>query len=917
MARGQSILVSAPTSTGKTLIGWWGISTALAAGRRAVYLVSHRALAKQKFEEAQRLFLANPLGGDRASIVCATGDGVEDGSGRKTNAPLSASILIATYEKFLGCLSVGGPPRDLTDVTFVCDEIQLIGDPHRGKNVELLLTLLRRSGWQQLVALSAVLGEPDAQSLAAWLELVLVRNPTREKALRIECRSPRTVYELTAGPNHISEINEINAARELSTINIVNEIVRIQGQAPVIVFCMKVDNTHSLCEEWIRGRRDVEAVETPPGVDLDVALRQALARRAAFHNAELSEEERIFVEQRVAAGAVDVVFATTTLAAGVNFPLSTAIFASWKRWNQDRRREEPIGRAEFQNMAGRVGRMGQAAEVGQVILTTEAGPSVNQAIHLMNLGVQDELGLGIEPADLGGLTLQLFAGRLCSSRADAFDLLASTLSAAREIQRNAAGIAHWEPLLNAEIDRLIRVGCLTEGRAGISVTSFGVSVARSGMKPETALFFVDGLVRTAERLAGMLPSANAPGAEDDLLFVFTHAALTSPEFTAQGGAPTRSISWRVSRPNLIANPFARRLGEILWDQPWAGNVAAANGALLIASWASGSTRANIEQTVPGVRLGTVEALSRDVAWILTGVSEIITEATSPTLADESKPEALRGNNAAVQGARKLARAMRRQAMRVSLGLPSDSMWMANLDLRGPRRRLTRTQILSLRFQGLSRPHDLMDGGLEADRRRRLALPGGDGNALSNLVRDAARNWKISDRNYFQRVHIRRADRLGIREEVQRLYDTRGNDFENAFEQILGAIGVQFENLDRPPRQARPDYLVTIENFPPLVFELKSRAADTDLVTLNGATEVLAASELHGLRDRFCVTLCNPGVDPSVPRLVEECGRLCVVDVCDLVEAVIRIREGSLTRDGLYNWLTAPGIALMDDLPHPV
>lgn len=52
VARGTSILVSSPTSTGKTLVGWWAIASAIENGGRAVYLVSHRALAKQKFDEA-------------------------------------------------------------------------------------------------------------------------------------------------------------------------------------------------------------------------------------------------------------------------------------------------------------------------------------------------------------------------------------------------------------------------------------------------------------------------------------------------------------------------------------------------------------------------------------------------------------------------------------------------------------------------------------------------------------------------------------------------------------------------------------------------------------------------------------------------------------------------------------------------
>src|SRR5690606_15393075 len=118
--------------------------------------------------------------------------------------------------------------------------------------------------------------------------------------------------------------------------------------------------------------------------------------------------------------------------------------------------------------------------------------------------------------------------------------------------------------------------------------------------------------------------------------------------------------------------------------------------------------------------------------------------------------------------------------------------------------------------------------------------------------------------------------------------------------------------DQANRQAHPDFLITIEDFPSIVVEIKSRMSDTAFVSLNDATEVLSASELIGLRANFCVTLCSPGVEPSVPGVIESCGRLCVVDVSDLTEAVLRVREGGLLRDGLFNWLTTPGIALRED-----
>jgi len=153
VARDVSVVVSAPTSTGKTLIGLWAIASSILEHSRSVYLVSHRALAHQKFEELRTVFGRTILQ-DHSALVVATGDGVEDALGRRISTPLDSRVLVATYEKFLHCLAVNGPPRSLSDVCIVCDEIQLIGDSHRGGHVELLLSLLKRAGWKQFVGFS-------------------------------------------------------------------------------------------------------------------------------------------------------------------------------------------------------------------------------------------------------------------------------------------------------------------------------------------------------------------------------------------------------------------------------------------------------------------------------------------------------------------------------------------------------------------------------------------------------------------------------------------------------------------------------------------------------------------------------------------------------------------------------------------
>src|SRR3546814_1116378 len=75
------------------------ISTAIQNGCNAVYLVSYRALASQKFEEVQRLFLNEFLGGDQSAIVCATGDGVIDARSEEHTSELQ-SLMRISYAVF-------------------------------------------------------------------------------------------------------------------------------------------------------------------------------------------------------------------------------------------------------------------------------------------------------------------------------------------------------------------------------------------------------------------------------------------------------------------------------------------------------------------------------------------------------------------------------------------------------------------------------------------------------------------------------------------------------------------------------------------------------------------------------------------------------------------------------------------------
>lgn len=917
VARGDSVLVSAPTSTGKTLIGWWAAASALEAGRKVVYLVSHRALARQKFEEVESLFLAKWLLSDQSSLVCATGDGVEDASGRKNSSPLAASVLIATYEKYLALLTAGGPPQDLTDTVLICDEVQLIGDGSRGKHVELLLTVLKQCGWHQLVALSAVMDATSAEEFCSWLGLNLIRITSREKEIEVECRSPQQTLTMRAGLAGYEE-PVLSAARNSVDIHkIVSELIAKPNRSPVIVFCMKVDDTYDLCSAWAAASNITPNPIPPTTQDIDSTLLNYISKRCAFHNSELSESERKYVEDAIRNGDVDVVFATTTLAAGVNFPLGSAVFYKWKRWNKEKRVHEPIGRAEFQNMAGRVGRMGQNAFEGHVIAVAENALDLRTLQKLADLSREERLGKGISPNDFGSLVLQLFAGKLCESREEAFELLAGTLSALREAAAGRGNVDHWRKHVDHQVDRLIDSHCLIEVGDRLVLTPFGAAVARSGLKPETILFFMVGLASGYENLRTLLPDPSGSTTDDDLLFVLSHAALVSPEFDKTGAPAQRDINWRFSNNNTpVQNGQARRLDAFLFERPWVANPAAANASVVLSRWAAGAPRTELEGMIAKVRLGLIQAVARDVSWLLSAVGEVIHSVTSPAIAPEAKPPILRGSGDAIDFVRQAARIMQRLAARVSSGLPAIALWMLELELKGPNRRLTRSQILSLLSVGIERPHQLMDGSAEVDARRLQALPAVGGSSPANLARAAARSWKIDERMYFRTKHLKKADELSNRALVSACYDTKGKDLEVAIREMLSDVGIAFHELDDGKHPGFPDARMEFPNtaLKPIIAEVKSKQNEHDFVALNDVTEVVTAALVAGYPGSPCLTICSPAVEPSVPSAISALSHLSVVELVDLVEAVLRLKEGNISADDLYNWLTSPGLCLRDDLP---
>lgn len=922
VGRGESILVVSPTSTGKTQIAVWAIANGIETGCNTVYLVTHRALAKQKFDDFKSLLLDKFLDGNGSALVIATGDYVINAEGDAPTDPLSVPLLVATYEKYLALLSASGIPTDMGKTVVVCDEIQLIGDKSRGQSVEILLTMIRNAGWKQFVGLSAVLESRDGNDLASWLGVTLVSQHAREKHLQYECWSLNGITTVTSEqPENIQENLPHPAGVNLDPVSILVSLLSLKVKpVPIIVFCMRKQDMYDLAEQLLPHFSKSESTQLSivfdelPETSANTFLARTIAHRIAIHSADLVDEERHVVEQLLLDGKVDVVFATSTLAAGVNFPLGAAIFAGWERWDNNKNARFPIETSEFHNMAGRVGRMGFDHEQGRVIFLANTTTEIYKAKQYLDLGAMPSLESRVTPLRFNQLALQLVASGLCNSRDSLEKLICTTLSALREQDRNSTNFSRWPKLLSAAIDELLDEALLIETSTGtLSVTPVGKAIGFSGLLPETGVFLLNYIVDKVERLVQYLPKPDSPGDMYRFTYLLFCSCFSSPEFRPYKGKPaSRFLPWPLDKSRLfVADIYCEDLPEPVWY----ADVFPINAAKLSMDWVDGDEIAKLEKNLPSLSAGMLGEMFRNLVWALQGFSAIITASADSSVHNSSRPKVLRNADDKIELLRKFPRVIQRLVIRVAEGLPDDTLWMTSLNIPTAAFMLSRHEIIALRKLGYSKPEHIMLGSPEADETRikvfAKAKPAPQ--AKANWLRDACRDWKLNQRKRAAEKHSKRARSCANVALVGAYYNNKGTEFEQTFEAILKVLDIQFERLDDKTKTGAPDYLVSLKDSPGLIFELKSKQGDS-LVDYNKATEVLAASEIHGYRDIFCVTICHPGVDPNVPMVIADCGRLSVVESHDLGEALLRICEGKLTQNQLWYWLASPGQALIADLP---
>jgi ATP-dependent RNA helicase HelY len=390
--QGRSVLVAAPTGSGKTLVAEYAIARALARGGKAFYTTPLKALSNQKFGD-----LGRQHGRERVGLL--TGDNSINGE---------APVVVMTTEVLRNMIYAASPTLDGVLVV-VLDEVHYLQDRYRGAVWEEVIVHLAPE--VELVCLSATVS--NAEEVAAWIETVRgATTPVIEERRPVELHHRYLVGERgndqlhllptfvgrgdELRPNPEAERLDRRAARgprgaprgavRLRTPSRVEVVELLQEHEllPAIVFVFSragcdqaVDQCRAagvrLTNAEERSQLRKIAAEHLAGLDDDDlavlghdSWLAGLEAGLAAHHAGMVPPMKEAVEEAFAAGLVKVVFATETLALGINMPARSVVIEKLTKFTGER--HEFLTPGEYTQLTGRAGRRGIDAVGYAVVL---------------------------------------------------------------------------------------------------------------------------------------------------------------------------------------------------------------------------------------------------------------------------------------------------------------------------------------------------------------------------------------------------------------------------------------------------------------------------------------------------------------------------------------------------------------------
>lgn len=383
IADGRSVVVTAPTGSGKTVIAEGAVASALSISKRAFYTTPIKALSNQKFTDLRKMYGADTVG-------LLTGDNV-------VNA--DAPVVVMTTEVLRNMIYESSEVLDDVGVV-ILDEVHYLADRHRGSVWEEVIIHLPQS--VPIVCLSATIANPE--EFTGWIrtrrgEADLVVEHIRPVPLTTmymwrdrheggssvmlpmfsqDGRANRAISKLTrtskSRHNRLSTPRRTDVVEHLASERLLPAIFFVFSRKGCDQTAAQVANstlTLTDREERSEIRTIVERRTAHLGTQ-DLAVLgypgwlSILERGAAAHHAGLVPAFKETVEELFVRGLVKVVAATETLALGINMPARTVVLDSLSKYTGDG--HELLGPSDFTQLTGRAGRRGIDTEGTAVVL---------------------------------------------------------------------------------------------------------------------------------------------------------------------------------------------------------------------------------------------------------------------------------------------------------------------------------------------------------------------------------------------------------------------------------------------------------------------------------------------------------------------------------------------------------------------
>jgi len=384
LERGQAVVVTAPTGAGKTMVAEAAVHLALAAGRRAFYTTPIKALSNQKYGDFRDRY-----GEGRVGLL--TGDNVINGD---------APLVVMTTEVLRNMIYADSAAlRDLG--VAVLDEVHYLQDRYRGAVWEEIIIHLRRD--VQLVSLSATIANP--QEFTDWIaerrgptglvvethrpvpleSLYMLRDRHREHHIDLfpvfgpggTRPNPAVVRLLKKGRGRFrrfgypSRLDVVTRLRREGLLPAIYFIFSRAGceQATRVVAEARLDLTTEEERREIRAGAE-ELTRHLPAADLGVlgyaGWLEELERGVAAHHAGMVPAFKETVEDLFRRGLLKVVFATETLALGINMPARTVVLERLTKFTGEA--HEVMQPGDYTQLTGRAGRRGIDIRGSAVVL---------------------------------------------------------------------------------------------------------------------------------------------------------------------------------------------------------------------------------------------------------------------------------------------------------------------------------------------------------------------------------------------------------------------------------------------------------------------------------------------------------------------------------------------------------------------